>query len=45
MRDVPLRTKLLVAIISVASVGGILTLLAGGFLLNAQVIQEAKRRV
>jgi len=45
MRDVPLRTKLLVAIISVASVGGILTLLAGGFLLNAQVIQEANRRV
>ncbi|HOS92713.1 MAG TPA: cache domain-containing protein, partial [Armatimonadota bacterium] len=45
MRDVPLRTKLLVAIISVASVGGVLTLLAGGFLLNAQVIQEANRRV
>lgn len=43
--DWPLRTKLLAAFVSTVVVGGLLTIVAGGFSINRMVIGEAQRRV
>lgn len=43
--DWPLRTKLLVAFVGVVVLGGVLTMLAGGFSIHRMVIGEAQRRV
>ncbi len=41
----PLRTKLLAALLAVALLGGLLAAVCGSFLLNKMVINEAQRRV
>jgi two-component system, NtrC family, sensor kinase len=43
--DLPLRTKLLTGFITVALICGLLTVVAGGLLINNMVIGEAQRRV
>ncbi|HEY3398400.1 MAG TPA: cache domain-containing protein [Armatimonadota bacterium] len=43
--DAPLRTKLLIAFVAVALVGGLLTTVASTVLINRLVVGEAQRRV
>ena len=43
--DLPIRTKLQVSFLTVAVISGVLTVLAGSFLINRMVIGEAQRRV
>lgn len=43
--DMPLRTKLLAALLAAALLGGLLAAVCGSFLLNKMVINEAQRRV
>ena len=43
--DAPLRTKLMLAFVAVALLGGLLTTIAGTWLLNGMVLGEAQRRV
>ncbi len=43
--DAPLRTKLLIAFVAVAFLGGLLTTVAGTVLINRLVVGEAQRRV
>lgn len=43
--DLPLRSKLLAAFMSAVVLCGILTILAGSFLINRMVISEAQRRI
>jgi len=43
--DLPLRTRLLGAFVGVVVLSGVLTILAGSFLINRMVIGEAERRV
>lgn len=43
--DLPLRTKLALAFVAVALIGGVLTVFAGSFLISKMVIGEAQRRV
>ena len=43
--DLPLRTRLLGAFVGVVVLSGALTIVAGSFLINRMVIQEAERRV
>ncbi|MBD3176421.1 MAG: HAMP domain-containing protein [Armatimonadia bacterium] len=45
IHNLPIRTKLLGAMVSVSLLGGILTVVAGGYLLNRLVLSEAERRV
>jgi two-component system NtrC family sensor kinase len=44
-RDLPLRTKLLICFLAVTVVGGVLTIVAGSFVITDMVIGEAQRRV
>ncbi len=43
--DAPLRTKLLIAFVAVAFLGGLLTTVAGTVLINRLVVSEAQRRM
>ena len=43
--DLPLRTRLLVALVGIVTLWGLLTVLTGSFLINRMVIGEAHRRV
>ena len=43
--DLPLRTRLLVALVGIVTLWGLLTILTGSFLINRMVIGEAQRRV
>lgn len=43
--DLPLRTRLLVALVGIVLLWGVLTILTGSFLINRMVIGEAQRRV
>ncbi len=43
--DLPIRAKLLLGFIGIALLGGVLTMIAGSFLIDTMVIGEAERRV
>jgi two-component system NtrC family sensor kinase len=43
--DLPLRTRLLIALVGIVTLWGLLTVLTGSFLINRMVIGEAQRRV
>lgn len=43
--DLPLRTKLALAFVAVALIGGVLTVTAGSLLISRMVVGEAQRRV
>lgn len=43
--DLPLRTRLLIALVGIVTLSGLLTILTGSFLINRMVIGEAQRRV
>ena len=43
--DLPLRTRLLIALVGIVTLWGLLTIVTGSFLINRMVIREAQRRV
>ena len=43
--DLPLRTRLLIALVGIVMLWGLLTIVTGSFLINRMVIGEAQRRV
>lgn len=43
--DLPLRTRLLIALVGIVTLWGLLTIVTGSFLINRMVIGEAQRRV
>jgi two-component system, NtrC family, sensor kinase len=43
--DLPLRSRLLIAVVGIVALWGLLTIVTGSFLINRMVIAEAQRRV